>query len=161
MNLNANTHKADILVGESAPETAELFVEALRDASFAGDIAFARDGEEALSFLFCRAAHAGRSSDDLPRLILLDANLPKVSGVEVLKRAKSDPRTKAIPAVILTSPDDTDFAMDAYQLGANSCLRKSPDRAEFAKSIRAAGVYWIAVNRPASGPGRARGAGPQ
>jgi two-component system response regulator len=157
MNSCVNTRRADILFAISGAG-AELCMEALHREGLGGKVVLAHDGEQALDFLFSRGKHVGRSCEDPLRLLLLDSGLTKVSGIEVLRQAKSDARTRTIPAVLLTPPDDADFTSQAYQLGANSCLRRSPDPEKFSQTIRAAGMYWISVNRPACGDLQLRGA---
>jgi CheY-like chemotaxis protein len=140
----------DILLVEDSPEDAELALHALRRESLANNIFVVRDGEEALDFLFCRAAFAERSFDHPPKLILLDLKLPKVNGIEVLKQVKADPRTKTIPVVILTSSKEEQDLVRSYNLGVNSYIQKPVDFGQFREIVRTLGLYWLVVNqRPA------------
>lgn len=138
----------EILLVEDNPTDAELTIEALREANLANHLIWVKDGAEALDFVFSRGAYAGRSSDSLPKVILLDLRLPKVDGLEVLKTLKADERTRTIPVVILTSSkEDRDIA-ESYQFGVNSFVSKPVGFEEFAKVVADLGLYWLIVNRP-------------
>jgi two-component system response regulator len=139
----------EILLVEDDPDDAELALHALRTENLANHIEVARDGEEALDFLFCRGKNGQRSFENPPRLVLLDLKLPKVDGLEVLKRMKSDPRTKAIPVVILTSSRQDADLTEGYNLGVNSYIQKPVDFEQFRKVVKEAGLYWLVVNQPA------------
>jgi CheY-like chemotaxis protein len=117
--------------------------------TLANHILVARDGEEALDFLFCTGPHADRSFDRPPKLVLLDLKLPKVDGLEVLRRMKSDPRTRAIPVVILTSSKEERDLVRGYGLGANSYIQKPVDFQQFRETVKTAGLYWLLINQPA------------
>jgi len=149
----------EILLVEDSPSDVELTLHALREEKLANSIHVARDGEEALDFLFCRGPYAARSSDHPPRLILLDLKLPKVDGLEVLRQVKSDPRTKSIPVVILTSSREEWDVINGYNLGANSYIQKPVEFEQFRRTIKQLGLYWILVNqRPViQAPVRANG----
>jgi len=135
-----------ILLVEDNPADVELTLHALRENKLANSIQVARDGEEALDFLFCRGGFQNRSFDSLPRMILLDLKLPKVDGLEVLRAIKEDPRTRAIPVVILTSSKEDRDLISGYQLGVNSYIQKPVDFTQFRETIRQLGLYWLVVN---------------
>ena len=108
----------------------------------------ARDGEEALDFLFCRGRYSNRASDHFPKLVLLDLKLPKVDGMEVLRQLKSDGQTKTIPVVILTSSKEEKDLVQSYQLGVNSFIQKPVDFDQFRQIIKELQLYWLVVNQP-------------
>ena len=120
---------------------------ALRKEKLANSIHVARDGEEALEFLFCNGVYSNRSFDHPPKLVLLDLKLPKVDGMEVLKRLKSDPRTCTIPVVILTSSKEERDLIQSYGLGVNSYIQKPVDFAQFRETVKNAGFYWLLINQ--------------
>jgi len=138
----------EVLLVEDNPNDVELTLHAFRKNDFTDRIQVARDGAEALDFLFCVGAHAGRSLEGGPRLILLDLKLPKVDGLEVMRRAKSDPRTRAIPIVVLTSSGQERDIADSYRLGANSYLVKPVDFTQLKDAVREICAYWLMLNRP-------------
>ncbi len=138
----------EILLVEDNPNDVELTLHALRAEKLINRIEVARDGEEALDYLFCRGKHANRSFDAPPRMVLLDLKLPKVDGLEVLRTIKSDPRTKAIPVVILTSSREEKDMIEGYQNGTNSYIQKPVDFEQFRQTIRQLGLYWLVVNQP-------------
>jgi len=143
----------EILLVEDSPNDAELTLHALREEKLANSIHVARDGEEALDFVFCRGPYAARSCDHPPRLILLDLKLPKVDGLEVLRQLKGDARTKCIPVVILTSSREEWDVIKGYNLGANSYIQKPVEFEQFRRTIKQLGLYWILVNQaPVSQP---------
>lgn len=146
-----NSH-SDILLVEDDPNDLKLALHALRAEKLANSIEVARDGEEALDFLFCRGAYAHRSFDDAPRLVLLDLKLPKLDGLEVLREIKAHPATRHIPVVILTSSREERDLVESYQLGANSYIQKPVDFDQFRQVVRETGLYWLVVNQapPAS-----------
>src|SRR5262249_25717845 len=117
-------------------------------AKLANHIQVARDGEEALDFIFCEGAHAGRNRENGPKLIMLDLKLPKIDGREVLERIKSDPQTKMIPVVVLTSSAEQKDVIASYNLGVNSYIVKPVDFEQFAASVTELGMYWLLLNRP-------------
>lgn len=142
------TRQVEILLVEDNPDDVELTLHALRKENLANSIHVARDGEEALEFLFCNGTHADRTLDPPPKLILLDLKLPKVDGMEVLKRLKGDARTKTIPVVILTSSKEERDLVEGYNLGANSYIQKPVDFDQFRQIVKTMGMYWLVVNQP-------------
>jgi two-component system, response regulator len=136
----------EILLVEDNPSDAELTLHALEKSKLANQIQLARDGEEALDFLFCRGAFAGRRFNMAPRLILLDLKLPRVDGLQVLREVKADSRTKAIPIVVLTSSKEETDLVRSYHLGVNSYIQKPVNFAEFQDVVRQLGMYWLLVN---------------
>lgn len=138
----------EILLVEDNPADVELTMHALRHNNLANRIHVARDGEEALDFLFCRGSHSKRSFDNPPRMVLLDLKLPKVDGLEVLRQLKGDSRTKAIPVVILTSSKEDRDMVSGYRFGVNSYIQKPVDFTAFRETIKQLGLYWMVVNQP-------------
>jgi CheY-like chemotaxis protein len=136
----------EILLVEDNPRDLELTERALRKANLANRIHVARDGEEALDFLFGEGAFAGRDVSQAPRLVLLDLKLPKIDGLEVLQRMKSDPRTQSIPVVVLTSSKEQSDIVRSYNLGVNSYIVKPVDFESFAASVQQLGLYWLLLN---------------
>jgi len=143
-----NTGKLDILLVEDSQDDMDLALHALRREKLANNIHVARDGEEALDFLFCRGAFAHRSFEHPPKLVLLDLKLPKVDGMEVLKQVKNDPRTRTIPVVIMTSSKEERDLVAGYNLGANSYIQKPVDFDQFRKTVKSVGLYWLLTNPP-------------
>jgi len=137
-----------ILLVEDNPDDEELILLALKDHNVANEVMVARDGVEALDYMFATGKFAGRKPFAIPALILLDLKLPKLSGLDVLKRLREDPRTKTIPVVILTSSNEEQDVVTSYQLGVNSFVRKPIDFHEFQKVVKEIGVYWLLVNQP-------------
>ncbi len=137
----------EILLVEDNSEDIELALHALRQERLANAVHVARDGEEALDFLFCQGEFSGRRSDDAPRLVLLDLKLPKVDGLEVLRQLKSNPRTRSIPVVILTSSKEERDLAQSYCNGANSYIQKPVDFDQFRDTIKKAGFYWLLINQ--------------
>jgi two-component system, response regulator len=143
-----NGNETDILLVDDSKDDVELTLRALRSENFTNRIFVAQDGEEALDFLFCTGPHTDRSFDRPPKLVLLDLKLPKVDGLQVLKQIKSDPRTRNICVVLLTSSGEERDMVDGYNSGANSYLQKPVDFDEFRKTIKHVGMYWLLLNRP-------------
>jgi len=148
-----NSDELDILLVEDNQDDMDLALHALRREKLANHIFVARDGEEALDFLFCRGSFAQRSFDHPPKLVLLDLKLPKVDGMEVLKKVKSDPRTKTIPIVIMTSSKEERDLVNSYNFGANSYIQKPVDFDQFRETVKTAGLYWLVINQPAPANG--------
>ncbi|MGH9528559.1 MAG: response regulator [Terriglobales bacterium] len=143
-----NTHDVDILLVEDSLEDADLALHALRKEKLANSIFIARDGEEALDFIFCRGEFPRRSFDHPPKLVLLDLKLPKIDGMQVLKAIKADSRTRAIPVVILTSSKEERDLVSGYDLGANSFIQKPVDFDQFRDTVKSVGLYWMVTNQP-------------
>jgi len=138
----------DILLVEDNPNDVELTLRALKKRNMANPTHVVEDGAEALDYLFCRGMYADRNAKDIPRVILLDLKLPKVSGLEVLEIIKSDERTKSIPVVVLTSSREDPDIKAAYRLGANSYVVKPVDFNEFLDRMSNLDYYWLLVNQP-------------
>ena len=138
----------DILLIDDDPADIELALHALREANLANRIEVLRDGEEALEFLFGPANAAARASGKHPKLILLDLKLPKIDGIEVLRRIKSDPYSKGIPVVILTSSKEERDLIRGYDLGVNSYIQKPVDFDQFRQIVKQVGLYWLVINHP-------------
>ncbi|MBM4037998.1 MAG: response regulator [Planctomycetes bacterium] len=137
-----------ILLVEDNPDDVELTLRALREHHMVNDIVVARDGAEALDYLFGQGAHAGRDTSELPAVVLLDLNLPKIGGLEVLKQVRATPLTKFLPVVILTSSKEDQDMVNSYELRCNSYVRKPVDLVEFTKAVKQLGIYWLLVNEP-------------
>jgi two-component system response regulator len=138
--------KKCILLVEDNPDDEELTLRALDRNLIANEVVVAHDGEEALDFVFGRGAWAGRDPADLPALILLDLNLPKLDGLGVLRQIRADERTRRAPVVILTSSREQQDLVRGYDLGANSYVRKPIEFDEFVEAVRQLGVYWLVLN---------------
>jgi CheY-like chemotaxis protein len=136
----------EILIVEDNPDDLELTLRAFKKAHLGNRIVVARDGAEALDFIFCEGAQAGRSFEEAPKVILLDLKLPKVDGLDVLRRVKSDPRTRSIPVVVLTSSKEQRDLVESYQLGTNSYVVKPVAFDEFVVAIQQLGLYWLVMN---------------
>lgn len=147
MNLN----KVELLLVEDNLNDAELTIRELKKHNLANNLFHVKDGEEALEFIFGTGRYSGqREAESSPRLVLLDIQMPKVNGIEVLERVKSDPRTKMIPVVILTSSREDPDIQRCYNLGANSYIVKPVNFENFAESIKTLGFYWLLLNQPPS-----------
>jgi CheY-like chemotaxis protein len=143
-----NEGGAEILLVEDNPNDLELTLRAFEKNRVRGRIDIARDGVEALDYLFCRGQHAARGSVH-PRVVLLDLKLPRVDGLEVLQQLKADPRTRPIPVVVLTSSRQERDLVKSYQLGVNSYVVKPLDFAQFVDAVRQLSLYWLLLNEPA------------
>ena len=139
------SYKMILLVEDNADDEA-LTLRALNKSKVANTIVVVRDGAEALDYLFCSGAYADRNPLDLPQVILLDLKLPKVDGLEVLRRLRAEPRTHMLPVVILTSSKEEQDLVNAYSSGANSYVRKPVDFNQFVDAIRQLGLYWLVLN---------------
>lgn len=135
-----------ILLVEDNPDDVELTMRAFRKNKIANNIVVARDGVEALDYLFGNGAYADRDTGDTPRIILLDLKLPKLDGLQVLERLRADERTKLIPVVILTSSKEEHDLVSGYESGANSYVRKPVDFNRFVEAVRHIGLYWLLIN---------------
>lgn len=154
--MNDVRSDVEILLVEDNPDDLELTLHALRREHLANNICTVRDGEEALEFLFCTGQFKERNFDHPPRLVLLDLKLPKLNGLDVLKRIKHDPRTRGVPVVILTSSKEERDLVASYNLGANSYIQKPVDFDQFREIVRGTGLYWMVINqRPLSNPAQA------
>jgi two-component system response regulator len=138
----------EILLVEDNPDDAALALRALRTANLANHIHLVRDGAEALDFIFCEGVHSQRNVEDGPKVILLDLKLPKVDGLDVLRRLKADPRTKSIPTVVLTSSKEQNDVVQSYNLGVNSYIVKPVNFETFVTSVQQLGMYWLLLNQP-------------
>jgi len=149
------TTGAKILLVEDNPDDETLTLRALRRNNMLNEVVVARDGLEALEYLFGEGGHAGRDTRKQPGLILLDLKLQKIDGSEVLKRLRADPRTRLLPVAILTTSTEEGDIIESYRLGANSYIRKPVDFTEFMDAVRQLVLYWLTLNVPPSGPGGA------
>lgn len=144
----SDPNAVEILLVEDNPNDLALALRALRKANLANRIHVARDGAEALEYLFCEGPHAARSIERGPKVILLDLKLPKVDGLEVLRRVKSDVRTRQIPTVVLTSSREQRDVVESYQLGVNSYIVKPVNFESFVNAVQQLGMYWLLLNQP-------------
>jgi two-component system, response regulator len=135
-----------ILLVEDNPDDELLTLRALRKNGVTGEVVVARDGVEALDYLFGTGAHAGRDTNVMPQLILLDLNLPKIDGLEVLRRLRADERTRLLPVVILTSSREQKDMLEGYGLGANSYVRKPVNFEQFVRAVEQLKLYWLILN---------------
>jgi CheY-like chemotaxis protein len=139
--------KVEVILVEDNPHDAELTLRALKKRGLANNVQVLQDGAEALDFVFCKGRFADREVCALPKLILLDLKLPKVDGLEVLRRIKSDPRTLAVPVVVLTSSQEEMDIMESYKLGVNSYIVKPVDFDKFFDAVANLGFYWMLLNK--------------
>ena len=137
-----------ILLVEDDPDDEALALRALRRGGIRQPVVVVRDGVEALDYLFATGAHAGRDARVMPQVVMLDLKLPRLDGLEVLRRIRADERTQFIPVVILTSSDEERDRLDGYRYGANSYVRKPVDYEQFAEAICQLGLYWLLLNQP-------------
>jgi two-component system, response regulator len=137
-----------ILLVEDNPDDEALTLRALKQAKILNQVDVVRDGAEALDYLFAQGAHAGRDPLVLPQVVLLDLKLPKVDGLEVLRRLRADERTRRLPVVVLTSSVEEQDLIASYDLNANSYVQKPVDFVEFSEAVRSLGVYWLLLNQP-------------
>ena len=138
-----------ILLVEDNPTDEELTLRALRKSNILNRVVVARDGAEALDYLFARGAFEARDTRELPQVVLLDLNLPKIGGLDVLRAIRADDRTKLLPVVILTSSKEDKDLMGGYANGANSYFVKPVDFTQFAESVKQLGMYWLVLNQQA------------
>jgi CheY-like chemotaxis protein len=154
-----NSSEVDILLVDDSQDDVDLTMHALRSENLANHVFVARDGEEALDFIFCSGPHSDRSFDHPPKIVLLDLKLPKVDGLQVLAKLKGDARTKNIPVVLMTSSKEERDRVNGYTLGVNSYLQKPVDFSEFRKMVKLAGLYWLVTNQPPIANGTSKVAG--
>jgi CheY-like chemotaxis protein len=137
-----------ILLVEDNPDDEALTLRALEKNKITNEVVVAHDGVQALDYVFGTGAYAGRDTSLSPQIILLDLKLPKIDGIEVLRRLRGDPRTKLTPVVILTSSNEEQDLLAGYGFGANSYVRKPVDFDQFAEAVRYLGLYWLVLNQP-------------
>ena len=135
-----------ILLVEDNPDDEVLTRRALKKNNIGNEVVVARDGAEALDYLFGMGTYEGRDMSEMPQVVLLDLKLPKVDGLEVLRRLRADERTRLLPVVILTSSGEQQDLVDGYGYGANSYIRKPVDFAQFVEAVRQLGLYWLVLN---------------
>ncbi|MGZ6387066.1 MAG: response regulator [Ktedonobacteraceae bacterium] len=141
-------HAKKILLVEDDPDDVALTMRALKLNNIANEIVVTNDGVEAMDYLFGTGTYAGRDTNQMPAIILLDLKLPKVNGLQVLQRIRTDKRTKLLPVVILTSSKEEQDVITSYKLGANSYIRKPVDFIQFNEAVRQLGLYWLVLNEP-------------
>ena len=146
--MQASNKSGRILLVEDNPHDEALTLRALQKKNLANEIVVVRDGAEALDFLFCNGSYSGRDPEDLPSVVLLDLKLPKVDGLEVLRRVRADERTEFLPVVILTSSDEQRDLVESYRSGANSYVRKPVEFDQFTEAVQQLGLYWLLMNEP-------------
>lgn len=146
--MNTDTDIVEVLLVEDTPADAELALRALKKRGLANRVVWVKDGAEALDFLFGTGAYAGRDAvNHRPKVVLLDLRLPKLSGLDVLRRVKADPRTFGIPIVVVTSSREEVDLEECYRLGVNSYITKPVDFDDFTKVVGELGLYWLLVNK--------------
>jgi two-component system response regulator len=138
-----------MLLVEDNPDDIDLTLRAFKKSNISNPVVIAHDGVEALDYLFGTGAHAGRDVTQQPEVVLLDLKLPRLDGLEVLKRIRADPRTRLLPVVVLTSSDEERDLVESYSLGANSYVRKPVEFPEFVEATRQLGLYWLVLNQRA------------
>jgi two-component system, response regulator len=144
-----NSSAVEILLVEDNPSDLEVALRALKEQNMCNNVQVARDGEEALDFIFCQGPFAGRRLDELlPRVILLDLKLPLIDGLEVLRQIRADARTRHVPVVVLTSSTEERDVVESYALGVNSYITKPVDFDQFRDAMKTIGMYWLMLNRP-------------
>ncbi len=148
MNEEGELNEVEILIVEDNPHDLELTLRALKAHHVSNRILALRDGAEAIDYLFSKGEHSGSKANRKPRVIFLDLKLPKVDGLEVLRRVKSDPVLKTIPVVMLTSSTEEKDRLQSYEHGVNSFIVKPVEFEHFAEAMARAGFYWVALNRP-------------
>lgn len=146
--MDDTVKEVEILLVEDNPTDAELAMRALKKINLANKLVWVKDGAEALDFIFAQGNYSDRNVENGPKVILLDLRLPKVDGMEVLRRIKADTRTHLIPVVVLTSSREDRDVAESYELGVNSYISKPVEFDEFAKTVAELGMYWLLVNHP-------------
>lgn len=139
-------HGVKVLLVDDCAADVDLTLRALKERALVRDVQVARDGEEALDFLFCLGEYEGAACGPLPHLILLDLKLPKVDGIGVLRRIKADQRTRSIPVIVLTSSGEDRDLLETYELGVNSYIQKPVDFDRFRETVHTLGQYWLRMN---------------
>ena len=139
-------HNKVILLVEDNPRDEALTLRALKKSNVANEVAVARDGVEALDYLFSTGTHEGRDLSLMPQLVLLDLKLPKIDGLEVLRRLRADKRTRRLPVVVFTSSSEEEDMISSYSLGANSYVRKPVQFEQFLEATKQLGMYWLVLN---------------
>jgi CheY-like chemotaxis protein len=139
--------QVEILLAEDNAEDAEMTMRALRRNNLANQLHWVKDGAEALDYLFCTGAYAGRNAARPPKLVLLDIKMPKVDGIEVLRRLKADAATRSIPVVVMTSSNEERDVFESYRLGVNSYIVKPVQFDAFMETVAKIGMYWVLTNR--------------
>jgi two-component system, response regulator len=142
-----NFNEIEILIVEDNPDDAELAIRALKKQNLANNLIHLPDGAEAIDFVFCQGNYSNRDLNNVPKVILLDLKMPKINGIEVLEKLKSDPRTKSIPVVVLTSSAEDPDIKRCYDLGANSYIVKPVEFRNFSKTVADLGLYWMVINK--------------
>lgn len=145
-----DSNAVEILLVEDTPSDLEISLRALKEHNLCNNIHVARDGVEALDFIFCTGPFAARRLDALPRVILLDLKLPLIDGLEVLRQIRADQRTRKVPVVVLTSSTEDRDVVDTYALGVNSYIAKPVDFDQFKDAMHTIGMYWLLLNRPST-----------
>lgn len=146
--MNNVENEVEVLLVEDNPTDAELCIRSLTKSNLANNLFWVKDGAEALDFIFATGAYSGRKVTMPPKVILLDLRLPKVEGMEVLRRVKADERTRSIPVVVLTSSKEDRDVAESYHLGVNSFISKPVGFEEFSRTVKELGLYWLLINRP-------------
>lgn len=141
-----NLNEVEILIVEDNPNDAEMALRALKKNKLTNNVLMVDDGEDALDFIFRRGEYSGRNNESAPKMILLDLKLPKVNGLEVLREIKSNPETKMIPVIVLTSSKEESDIVESYKLGVNSYIVKPVDFDKFVDAVRELGLYWLLLN---------------
>lgn len=145
-----NSKEKVILLVEDNPDDERLTIRALKKQNIQNEVVVAHDGVEAIEYLFGEGKHAGRDLSQMPQVVLLDLKLPKLNGLDVLKRIRANERTHSIPVVVLTTSSEERDIVDSYNLGANSYVRKPVDFVEFAEAVKTLGMYWLLLNERTS-----------
>jgi len=135
-----------ILLVEDNPDDVKLTMRALKKSNVLNEVIVAQDGAEALDYLFCAGKYSGRDKNIMPQVVLLDLKMPKVDGLEVLKRMRADERTRLLPVVVLTTSSEEKDRVSSYKLGANSYVRKPVDFNQFVEAVQQLGLYWLVLN---------------
>jgi two-component system response regulator len=135
-----------ILLVEDNPDDVKLTMRALKKSNILNEVVVAKDGAEALDYLFCTGKYSDRDKHVMPQVILLDLKMPKVDGLEVLQRIRADERTRLLPVVVLTTSSEDKDRVSSYKFGANSCVRKPVDFNQFVEAVQQLGLYWLVLN---------------